>query len=92
MMCHPVLKFSGHPNFPCCYRVIDGAMSNADSFLIQRLAWLYIYFVEKNPIKNYFEIVFEPFRRLNYRVGHLLADLGWVDLDLESSQAGGPLL
>ena len=27
-----------------------------------------------------------------YRVGHLLADLGWVDLDLESSQAGGPLL
>ena len=29
---------------------------------------------------------------LEYRVGHLLADLGWVDLDLESSQAGGPLL
>ena len=29
---------------------------------------------------------------LMYRVGHLLADLGWVDLDLESSQAGGPLL
>ena len=28
----------------------------------------------------------------HYRVGHLLADLGWVDLDLESSQAGGPLL
>ena len=27
-----------------------------------------------------------------YRVGHLLADLGCVDLDLESSQAGGPLL
>ena len=30
--------------------------------------------------------------RLHYRAGHLLADLGWVDLDLESSQAGGPLL
>ena len=27
-----------------------------------------------------------------YRVGHLLADLGLVDLDLESSQAGGPLM
>ena len=26
------------------------------------------------------------------RVGHLLADLGWDDLDLESSQASGPLL
>ena len=29
---------------------------------------------------------------LLYRVGHLLADPGWVDLYLESSQAGGPLL
>ena len=27
-----------------------------------------------------------------YSVGHLLTDLGWVDLDLESSQADGPLL
>ena len=27
-----------------------------------------------------------------YRVGHLLADMNWVNLDLESSQAGGPLL
>ena len=27
-----------------------------------------------------------------YRVGHLLADLGWVDLDLGSSLAGGLLL
>ena len=30
--------------------------------------------------------------RQKYRVGHLLADLGWVDLDFESSQAGEPLL
>ena len=28
----------------------------------------------------------------HYRVGHLLADLGWVDLDMGSSKAGGPLL
>ena len=27
-----------------------------------------------------------------YRVGHLLEDLGWDDLDLGSSRAGGPLL
>ena len=27
-----------------------------------------------------------------YRVAHLLADLGWVDSDLRSSQAGGLLL
>ena len=27
-----------------------------------------------------------------YRVAHLLADLGWVDSVLRSSQAGGPLL
>ena len=27
-----------------------------------------------------------------YRVAHLLANLGWVDLDLESSLGCGPLL
>ena len=27
-----------------------------------------------------------------YRVGQVVADLGWVDLDLGSSPAGGPLL
>ena len=36
------------------------------------------------------EVIQQPVCR--YRVGHLLADLGWVDMDLESSQAGGPLL
>ena len=37
---------------------------------------------------NFFPLI----THLQGRVRHLLADLGWVDLDLESSQAGGPLL
>ena len=35
---------------------------------------------------------FEHINNGCYRVAHLLADLGWVDSDLRSSQAGGPLL
>ena len=37
-------------------------------------------------------LILDGFMQCKYRASHVLVDLGWVDLDLGSPPAGGPLL
>ena len=96
-MCHPVLKEMGVD--PSLNRkrtvkpyIIGSAALAATSFFLlgsSNVIGIHlghsIYLVTAALCLNGIGIGGEQGRLNKYRVGHLLADLGWVDLDLECS-------